>query len=396
MFTSKSASSIFLRVAVTLPMPASELLMHSALTVYIDFKSPYAYLAIEPTRQLARELGIAIDWRPFVLDIPSYLGSAKLDKSGKVAAASRSEDQWSGVKYAYYDCRRYANLRGMTIRGTVKIWDTNLAAVGMLWAKGQGDGILQRYIDGIYVPFWKRELDVESVDVIEQVLAEADARVAGFKTFAAGEGAQRNQEIQESAFDQGIFGVPSYVVGEDKYFGREHLPRIRWLLEGAPGPAPDIEYELLPDSMVEKSSAKILEVGIGLDDPETVLAIPRIQSMAEDLGLSIDWFALPDRKPASPRDAADQSRSARHRRYRTDNRERDRNRYLEGGLTGEENRRAISSLIDRYNITLKEDGSTDGIAAAAYLGGPVFRLGEEIFVGRQHLPLIRARLRKLC
>jgi hypothetical protein len=136
-------------------------------------------------------------------------------------------------------------------------------------------------------------------------------------------------------------------------------------------------------------------VGIGLDDPETVLAIPRIQSMAEDLGLSIDWFALPDRKPASPRDAADQSRSARHRRYRTDNRERDRNRYLEGGLTGEESRRAISSLFDRYNITLQEDGSTDGIAAAAYLGGPVFRLGEEIFVGRQHLPLIRARLRKL-
>jgi 2-hydroxychromene-2-carboxylate isomerase len=377
-------------------MLASELLMHSALTVYIDFKSPYAYLAIEPARQLARELVIAIDWRPFVLDIPSYLGSAKLDKSGKVAAASRSEDQWSGVKYAYYDCRRYANLRGMTVRGTVKIWDTNLAAVGMLWAKRQGDEILQRYIDGIYVPFWKRALDVESIDVIEQVLAEAGARVAGFKTFAAGEGAQRNQEIQESAFDQGIFGVPTYVLGEDKYFGREHLPRIRWLLQSASGPAPDIEYELLPGSTVEKSSAKILEVGIGLDDPETVLAIPRIQSMAEDLGLSIDWFALPDRKPARARDAADQSRSARHRRYRTDNRERDRDRYLEGGLTGEENRRAISSLIDRYNITLQEDGSTDGIAAAAYLGGPVFRLGEEIFVGRQHLPLIRARLRKLC
>ena len=103
-----------------------------ALTVYIDFKSPYAYLAVEPTRRLAEELGITIDWQPFVLDIPSYLGSAKLDTSGKVAEASRSQDQWSGVKYAYYDCRRYANLRGMTIRGTVKIWDTNLAATGML------------------------------------------------------------------------------------------------------------------------------------------------------------------------------------------------------------------------------------------------------------------------
>ena len=29
----------------------------TSLTVYIDFKSPYAYLAIEPTRQLVQELG---------------------------------------------------------------------------------------------------------------------------------------------------------------------------------------------------------------------------------------------------------------------------------------------------------------------------------------------------
>ncbi|MCB1701025.1 MAG: 2-hydroxychromene-2-carboxylate isomerase, partial [Halioglobus sp.] len=90
--------------------------MDNTLRVHIDFKSPYAYLAIEPTRQVAHALGITIDWYPFVLDIPSYLGSARLDSSGRVAEQSRSKDQWSGVKYAYYDCRRYANLRGLTIR----------------------------------------------------------------------------------------------------------------------------------------------------------------------------------------------------------------------------------------------------------------------------------------
>ena len=99
------------------------------LIVYLDIKSPYAYLAWQPTRDLAAQLGIKVDWRPFVLDIPSYLGSAKLDKKGKVATANRSEQQWSGVKYAYFDCRRYANLRELTVRGTVKIWNTDLTAV---------------------------------------------------------------------------------------------------------------------------------------------------------------------------------------------------------------------------------------------------------------------------
>ena len=135
------------------------------LIVHIDFKSPYAFLAIEPTRQMLAKLGLQADWRPFVLDIGSYLGTAKLAKDGKVEKQNRSQEQWSGVKYAYFDCRRYANLVDQTIRGTVKIWDTNLLAIGMWWLKrheslasqNEPTGLLQRYIDAVYLPFWRRE-----------------------------------------------------------------------------------------------------------------------------------------------------------------------------------------------------------------------------------------------
>ena len=80
------------------------------LIVYIDFKSPYAFVAVRPTRELAAELGIAIDWRPLTLDIPSYLGSARLDDKGKVVESQRSPGQWNAVRYAYRDARRYAAL----------------------------------------------------------------------------------------------------------------------------------------------------------------------------------------------------------------------------------------------------------------------------------------------
>ncbi len=70
--------------------PFSELRGGAQLAVYIDLKSPYAYLAIEPTRAMAGALGIAIDWRPFTLDIPSYLGSAKLDKRREVEKSQRT------------------------------------------------------------------------------------------------------------------------------------------------------------------------------------------------------------------------------------------------------------------------------------------------------------------
>jgi len=211
------------------------------LAVYIDLKSPYAYLAVDPTRAMAASLGIPIDWRPFTLDIPSYLGSAKLDAKGKVAKAERTPQQWSGVKYAYADARRYANLTGKTVRGTVKIWDSSLAGIAMLYAKRQGAEALDRFLDTAYPPFWRRELDIEDVDVLVATLGAAGIDASGFAAFAEGPGRGEHDASNEAAFDAGVFGVPTYLVGDEAWFGREHLPRIAWLLGGRRGPSPDVE-----------------------------------------------------------------------------------------------------------------------------------------------------------
>jgi 2-hydroxychromene-2-carboxylate isomerase len=212
------------------------------LIVYIDFKSPYAFIAKDPTYALGEVLGIDIDWRPLTLDIPSYLGSARLDDKGKVVESQRTATQWTAVKYAYRDARRYAALEGYTLRGTVKIWDTSLAHIGMMWAKQHGDVVLRAYLDNFYERFWRREVDAEDRAVIEGLLGEAGAGVAGFAAYADGEGRAEHDAQQTAIFDAGIYGVPSYVVDGQLFFGREHLPMIRWLLMGKKGPAPDIAY----------------------------------------------------------------------------------------------------------------------------------------------------------
>lgn len=146
------------------------------LAVYIDLKSPYAFVALEPTRAVARQSGVRIDWRPFTLDIPSYLGSARLDRQGRVAESDRTPTQWNGVRYAYRDARRYASLQGKTLRGTVKIWDSSGAGIAMLWAKRQGDATFDRFVDDAYARFWRRELDIEDPAVLEAVLTGAAPR----------------------------------------------------------------------------------------------------------------------------------------------------------------------------------------------------------------------------
>jgi 2-hydroxychromene-2-carboxylate isomerase len=212
------------------------------LIVYLDFKSPYAYLAKDPVYTIADELGIEVDWRPLTLDIPSYLGSARLDDKGKVVESQRTPAQWASVRYAYRDAKRYASLRNIRLLGTTKIWDSSLAGIGMTWAKAYGSAVLRGYLDRTYERFWKRELDIEQIDVVSGVLREAGANVDGFAAHATGAGRAEHDATQLAIFDAGIFGVPSFIVNRELFWGREHLPMVRWLLSGKRGPAPDVGY----------------------------------------------------------------------------------------------------------------------------------------------------------
>jgi 2-hydroxychromene-2-carboxylate isomerase len=199
--------------------------MAASLIHYFDYKSPYAYLAQAQCYELESRSAGAIDWRPYTLDIPSYLGSAELDRSGKVIAQSRNPHQWRRVKYSYMDCRREANRRGLTLRGPRKIFDSRLAHIGFLFAKMHGDW--RAYHNAVFEQFWRRELDIEKLEVITRTLRESGIEEGGFETFAKTTGPELLNDIQRDAESRGVFGVPSYLVGTELFWGAERFALAR-------------------------------------------------------------------------------------------------------------------------------------------------------------------------
>jgi len=204
--------------------------MNGTLTVWLDVKSPYAYLAIEPTRRLARRAGVTVDWLPYTLDIPDYLGSAKLDADGKVIEQDRTAHQWRRVRYAYMDVRRIANLRELTIRGTRKIWDSSLASIALLWARERGGA--DAFLDAVFPPFWRRELDIEDIGVVTDTLTAAGVGADRFPEWLAGEGRVLHDRLRDEAEEAGVFGVPWYVWDGEAFWGREALPLIAQRITG--------------------------------------------------------------------------------------------------------------------------------------------------------------------
>jgi 2-hydroxychromene-2-carboxylate isomerase len=199
------------------------------ITVYTDYKSPYAFLAKDRVYALAAETGVAVDWRPYVLDIPAYLGRAVVGADGAVLEEERNAHQWRRVRYSYMDCRRQAGKRGLTIRGPRKIFDSAPAVAGMLFAQRAGDAVFRVYHDTVFERFWRRDLDIEDVAALAGVLTQAGADGSAFAGWLP-EGLAAVAAIGRAAEAHGVFGVPSFVVAGELFWGSEHLPDIRAML----------------------------------------------------------------------------------------------------------------------------------------------------------------------
>ena len=199
------------------------------LTVAIDIKSPECYLALAPTRALVRECGVDVDWLPVVTSPPRPAP----DGDDRSARHKRHR-----VAYRAMDLARYARAAGLTILEPDRAPDSTLAGMAMLAAKAQSDRALQGFLDRAFERYWNAELDLEDRDALQAILGEVGAP----QPFGDADGADGPQAefaaLQASLAAAGIFNAPTYLVEDEIFLGRAHLPMIRWILEGRVGPGP--------------------------------------------------------------------------------------------------------------------------------------------------------------
>ena len=184
------------------------------IKLYFDYKSPFAYLAKDEAYKLEEDYDVQLEWLPYVLNIPEALGDLQ----------TRTKQQWRKIRYSYMDARRWANKRGMVVRGPQKIFDSSVAAIGMLYACKQGK--FRSYHDRVYERFWKRELDIEDKQAIAAVLAEIGVEPEGFLAYLDKDGRVELEAIQQRADADEIFGVPIFIVEGEMFWGHDRIPLL--------------------------------------------------------------------------------------------------------------------------------------------------------------------------
>jgi 2-hydroxychromene-2-carboxylate isomerase len=124
--------------------------------------------------------------------------------------------------------RRFANERGLTIRGTVKIWDTRIAHAAYLYARQSGRE--RALYEGLAPRFWNREFDIEDADKFVALLGEVGAAPEGFRNYLASKADAELAAIVREADERGLFGVPTCIFNGELFWGYDRLDVLRMRL----------------------------------------------------------------------------------------------------------------------------------------------------------------------
>jgi 2-hydroxychromene-2-carboxylate isomerase len=202
------------------------------LSVLLDLRHPLAYLALHPTIELARDEGLEINWLP--VRVPPL----------KVPSTARPDDD-RGIRHRRSraeaiarEIETYAEAQGLVLRDYYRDADPTAAYVGWLWLREQRRERLEDYLVEVFRAYWALALDPADESAISRIIEDLGADATGFEAWAADRGPASVSAIAEELSERGLSGAPVYLIDDEVFLGRQHLPMIRWMLHGREGPGP--------------------------------------------------------------------------------------------------------------------------------------------------------------
>ena len=188
--------------------------MTTTITAYTDLRSPYTFVAKAEAYRWEEDFGVAVDWWPYTTPLEEAFGPAE----------GRNERQLRKIRYTYRNVRRLGAAQGLTIRGTKRIFDPTPAHVGLLQARD--DGVFRAFHDLAFERVFRRELDPDDPAHVRAALTEAGGDVAAWSRRLRN-GAAELEAIDRRAEAQGVFGVPSFILDGELFWGTDTLAQIR-------------------------------------------------------------------------------------------------------------------------------------------------------------------------
>ena len=192
---------------------------------YFDVSSPWTYLAFRNIQPLALQLNASISWRPVLV-------GGIFNTVNQRMYASREDSNSPRNRYILKDLQDCARQTGLHIVFPPRVFPVNSvkAMRGCIWLaqNAQSKHHLLAFIEASFAAYFTRQEDISQDDVLADI-----CRDLGIDAAAFAEGIMQPDIKQvlkantDEAIARGAFGVPSFFVGDDMYFGNDRLDLLR-------------------------------------------------------------------------------------------------------------------------------------------------------------------------
>lgn len=199
----------------------------ASVQFFLGLGSRYSYLASTQIAQLESETGCKVQWLPMV-------SGELMQRRGQNPFERRtSSGDWSGAsisgqysqQYRATDLKRWADLYGVPFH-TPKPANMDERRRTLYCVAAELAGCAEAYCRAMFDAMYVANIAVSEDDCLrlaEKITAPEDLR----RRVDSGEAEKRHAEIIALAISKGAFGVPTFICGDELFWGNDRLVLLR-------------------------------------------------------------------------------------------------------------------------------------------------------------------------
>lgn len=186
--------------------------MNKQVEFYFDVGSPASYLAWTQIARLAERHGAEVVYQPMLL-------GGVFKATGNASPASvPAKGRYTRIDFERF-ARRYQVPFAQNPFFPINTMQLMRGAVALL-----DDDQFQPYVDAVFRAIWVEGQNMGDPNVVARVLGGQGFDVAGLLQQINDPAVkERLRQITERAIERGVFGAPTFFVGDEMFFGQDRL-----------------------------------------------------------------------------------------------------------------------------------------------------------------------------
>ena len=194
--------------------------MTKTVTFYFDYGSPATYLAWTQINNIIEEANATLTM------IPMLLGGVFKETGNVSPATVPAKGKWMNN-----DLKKHAELYNVEFNSN-SFFPINTLNLMRGAIAAQNMNIFQKYSEAIFTGIWVKDLNLGDISILQDYLDKSDINTVKLFDLAQSDEVKTIliQNTKE-AVAKGVFGAPTFLIGDELIFGQDRLNFLKLALK---------------------------------------------------------------------------------------------------------------------------------------------------------------------